>query len=102
MYKDAFKEELIESWQIELKEKLPAFIIFFSVILIREKILDWERSLIGKQVNRKIEYYAYIININTFLLEWDYTRLKGISGWLIFPVLKKYLRKMTQIQNNPH
>lgn len=29
MYKYALKEELIESRQIELKEKLPAFIIFF-------------------------------------------------------------------------
>ena len=34
MYKDAFKEELIESWQIELKEKLRAFIIFFFFFLL--------------------------------------------------------------------
>lgn len=41
MYKYTFKEELIESRQIELKEKLPAFIIFFfPVIFIGEKILD--------------------------------------------------------------
>lgn len=86
-----------------VKGKITCFCnIFFSFILIGEKILDWEGSLIGKQVNKKIDYYAYVINVNTFLLEWDYTRLKGISGWLKFPVLKMYLRKMTQIQNNLH
>lgn len=53
MYKYALKEELIESRQIELKEKLPAFIIFFFCYPHRENC--GLREVINRKTGKWVE-----------------------------------------------